>query len=193
MTERIQNVHPKEYNGIKYRSTLEADTAKVLSLLNIPFLYEDRKITLLEGFNCPYEETKVRAITYTPDFEIPLSNNRKLMIECKGFATPEWRNKRKYLFKYLMEKEPDTMFKEINNCRKDLLKALDNYWYDLGYYIETTDKKGTVSTFSSVHEAINTFGLQGKPIGPILTCLTGSMKSTYKHSWQLKKVEDNQI
>lgn len=65
MTERIQNVHPKEYNGVKYRSTLEADTAKVLSALNIPFLYEDRKITLLEGFNCPYEETKVRAITYT--------------------------------------------------------------------------------------------------------------------------------
>ncbi len=191
MTERIQNVRPKEYNGIKYRSTLEADTAKVLSLLNIPFLYEDRKITLLEGFNCPYEETKVRAITYTPDFEIPLSNNRKLMLECKGFATPEWKNKRKYLFKYLMEKEPDTMFKEINNCRKDLLKALDNYWYDLGYYIETTDKKGTVSSFPSVHKAIEAFGLQGKPIGPILTCLTGSMKITYKHSWQLKKVKDN--
>lgn len=190
MTERIQNVHPKEYNGIKYRSTLEADTAKVLSLLNIPFSYEDRKITLLEGFKCPYEDTKVRAITYTPDFEIPLLGNKKLMLECKGFATPEWKNKRKYLFKYLMENEPDTMFKEINNCRKDLLKALDNYWYDLGYYIEATDKKGNISIFSSVSEAITTLSLERKPIGPILSCLVGNIDSTYKHSWQLKKIED---
>lgn len=32
MTERIQNVHPKEYDGIKYRSTLEADTARYFQL-----------------------------------------------------------------------------------------------------------------------------------------------------------------
>lgn len=189
MVERIQNVHPKEYNGVKYRSTLEADTAKVLSALNIPFLYENRKITLLEGFYCPYEDNKVRAITYTPDFEIPLANHKKLMLECKGFATPEWKNKRKYLFKYLMEKEPDTMFKEIYNCRKDLLKALDGHWQELGYCVEVVNRKEQSLIFFSVSDAIDALGLQGKPIGPIISCLAGNIEKTYKHSWHLKKID----
>lgn len=191
MTERIQNVHPKEYNGIKYRSTLEADTAKVLSALNIPFSYEDRKITLLEGFKCPYEDNKVRAITYTPDFEIH-APHVNIMLECKGFETPEWKNKRKYLYKYLMENEPDTKFFMVYSCKRDLLKALDSYWYDLGYCIEVTDKQGNSKCYSSVREATKDLSLEGKSYHSILSCLTDSTKKAYKYSWKLKKIEDKQ-
>ena len=65
---RIQGTTPKEYNGVHYRSTLEADTAKTLDSLGIQFSYESRRITLLEGFRCCYQKEKVRAIHYTPDF-----------------------------------------------------------------------------------------------------------------------------
>ena len=191
MTERIQNVHPKEYNGIKYRSTLEADTAKVLSALNIPFSYENRKITLLEGFKCPYEDNKVRAITYTPDFEIH-APHANIMLECKGFETPEWKNKRKYLYKYLMENEPDTKFFMVYSCKRDLLKALDSYWYDFGYCIEVTDKQGNSKCYSSVRKATKDLSLEGKSYHSILSCLTDSTKKAYKYSWKLKKIEDKQ-
>lgn len=33
---RIQGTKPKTYNGVHYRSTLEADTAETLDLLGIP-------------------------------------------------------------------------------------------------------------------------------------------------------------
>ena len=189
MTERIQNVHPKEYDGIKYRSTLEADTAKVLSALGISFLYEHRKIILLEGFNCPYEDKKVRAITYTPDFEIPLPHGN-IMLECKGFETPEWKNKRKYLYKYLMENEPNTKFYMVYSCKRDLIKALDNYWYDLGYCIEVINKKGKSFIFSSIKEAMKSLSLENKPFHRILNCLAGSIPQAFKYQWRLKKVDD---
>ena len=133
--ERIQGVTEKVYNGVKYRSTLEANTAEILDLLGLPFEYEKRRITLLEGFRCPFQKDKVRAITYTPDFIIG-----PIMLECKGFETPEWKNKKKYIFKYLMEYEPATIFYEIKNCGRQLLQALDNHWTYLGYAIEVTPK-----------------------------------------------------
>jgi len=191
MTERIQNVHPLEYDGISYRSTLEANTARVLTLLHIPFKYESRKITLLEGFKCPYEENKVRAITYTPDFEIPISHGT-VMLECKGFETPEWKNKKKYLYKYLMEKEPDTKFFMLFNCKKDLLKALDNFLYDLGYCVEVTDKEGDSSVYSSVKEAVRKLSLEGIPYHGIINCFIDQAKTCGKHHWKLKRIEDTE-
>ena len=70
MSERIVNVHEADYNGRHFRSTLEAETAKTLDTLGIPFAYEERKIELLKGFRSPFQKDKVRSITYTPDFII---------------------------------------------------------------------------------------------------------------------------
>lgn len=185
---RIQGTTPKEYNGIHYRSTLEADTAKNLDLLGIPFSYESRRITLLEGFKCSYQKDKVRAIHYTPDFIID-----NIILECKGFETPEWKQKKKYVFKYLMEKEPNTFFYQTHDSSKDLLLALDNHWKTLGFQIQVTSKptrkvSSTIKTFSSIKEAIESLNLQGKAIGSLVRSFTGKAEWVYGYNWKLIKL-----
>lgn len=185
---RIQGTTPKEYNGIHYRSTLEANTAKNLDLLGIPFSYESRRITLLEGFKCSYQKDKVRAIHYTPDFIID-----NIILECKGFETPEWKQKKKYVFKYLMEKEPNTFFYQTHDSSKDLLLALDNHWKTLGFQIQVTSKptrkvSSTIKTFSSIKEAIESLNLQGKAIGSLVRSFTGKAEWVYGYNWKLIKL-----
>lgn len=190
MKSRIQNVKPKQYAGISFRSSLEADTARILTALHLPFSYEGRRITLLDGFYCPYQKEKVRALTYTPDFEIG-----SLMIECKGFETPEWRIKKKYLFQYLMHNEPEVCFYQIHDSRKSLLQALDNHWSSLGLAIEVSSKKragkkqqstpATTKVYSSIQEAMQDLNISGKSIGPILKSLTGQTPFTYGYHWHL--------
>ena len=189
MKERIQNVHPKEYKGRQYRSTLEAKTAQILDALGIPFKYEKKHIPLLEGFRCPYQKDKVRAVTYTPDFEIGSS----ILLECKGFETPEWKIKKKFVYKWLMENEPYTSFYQIHD-KKQLLMSLDNHWSYLGYYIQVISKtkkkiQGTTKKFDSILQALSELNLKGKPIGPILNSLTGKKEFVYGYNWKLQKIK----
>lgn len=188
MSERIQGVHPKEYKGVQYKSTLEAETAETLDKLGLPINYEARKIILLEGFRCPYQKKKVIGITYKPDFLVG-----DIIIECKGFETPEWKNKKKYIFKYLIENEPGTSFYQTHNSRKDVLLALDSHWNYLGYAVQVTSKgspkrPSTVQLFSSVAEAMEELHLKGKNIGPILKSMMGEKEWTYNYNWKLKKI-----
>ena len=196
MSERIQNVHPKEYNGITYRSTLEAETAKVLSALNIPFEYEPRKIILQESFRSPFQKDKVRALTYTPDFIIG-----PIMLECKGFETPEWKIKKKLVLKWLQDNESKTLFYQVHDAKKSLLEVLDNHWSSLGYAIQVVlpkplpdhlDRNGEPANtlyFDSVQQAMEHLKLQGKPIGKILSVLTGEKEKAYKYKWKLFKIK----
>lgn len=194
---RIVGVNPstiKMYNGIRFRSTLEVNTAKTLDKLGIPYEYESRKIVLLEGFRCPYQKEKVRDITYTPDFIIG-----PIMIECKGFETPEWVNKKKYLFKYLMENEPETIFYQTKDCRRSLLKALDKHWSYLGYAIKVTPvkpvkkKKGEFEKlkpmlFDSIENAMHELKISDKSWGLIMKSLTSKFYA-YGYDWELKKIK----
>lgn len=186
MSERIQNVHPKEYGGNKYRSTLEADTAEILDALGISFEYEPRRITLLESFDCPFQKDKVRAIHYKPDFIIG-----NIVIECKGFETPEWKNKVKYIYKYFMENEPEMSYHVIHNCTGQLIDALDKHLDELDMYLEVTEKpkKGIseVLTFNSFSSALEALGLKGKHIGALMRSLTGKTEYIYGYKWKLKK------
>lgn len=189
MSERIQNVQPKEYGGRTYRSTLEAETAQTLDALGIPFQYEERKILLQQGFRCPYQKDKVRDLTYTPDFIIG-----PIMLECKGFETPEWKIKKKLVFKWLMENEPDTIFYQIHDARKSLLEVLDSHWDYLGYCIEITPKPcKKVSTktyrFSSIEEALTNIHRQGSSMGSILRSLTGKTQYVFGYNWKLVKLK----
>lgn len=186
--ERIQGVTEKEYKGVKYRSTLEANTAEVLDLLGLPFEYEKRRITLLESFKCQFQKDKVRAIHYTPDFIIG-----PVMLECKGFETPEWKNKKKYVFKYLMENEPDTIFHQIKNCGKQLLQALDDHWTYLGFAIEVVpkpkrNKHASPLLFDSVKQAIHDLHLGKEVTAAILKSMTGEREYVYGYKWRLKKL-----
>ena len=188
MSERIQGVQPKEYKGVQYKSTLEAETAETLDKLGLPINYEARKIVLLEGFRCPYQKNKVIGITYKPDFLVG-----DIMIECKGFETPEWRNKKKYIFKWLMENEPNTPFYQTHNSRKDVLLALDNHWSYLGFAVQVTSK-GTpkkpsiTKLFDSVAAAMEELHLEGKNVGPILRSMMGEKDLAYNYNWKLVKI-----
>lgn len=190
MSERIHNVQPKEWNGKTYRSTLEAETAQTLDALGIPFQYEERKILLQEGFRCPYQKDKVRDLTYTPDFIIG-----PIMLECKGFETPEWKIKKKLLFKWLMENEPDTIFYQIHDARKALLQVLEAHWQYLGYAIQVTPKpkkkteEQKAALFDSISQAMEALHLKGKNMSPILNSLTGKKEFIYNYNWKLFKLK----
>ena len=193
MSEHIVGVEPKEYNGRKYRSTLEAHTAETLDKMGIPWEYETKKIVLQDGFYCQYQKEKVRSIEYIPDFVIG-----SIMLETKGFETPDWKIKKKLLFKHLKENEPEAIFYMIKND-KQLLQALDKHWSYLGYAIQVTPRPkkcsisgGTVSTsklFDSIEQAMSELKLTGKSTVPILRSLTGKKDYAYNYNWQLHKLK----
>lgn len=183
---RIQNVHQQDYGGKHFRSTLEAQTAQTLDEMGIPFAYEERKIELFKGFRTPFQKDKVRAINYMPDFEIG-----PIMLECKGFETPEWKLKKKLLFKYLMENEPETIFYQIHDAKKSLLQVLDKHLTTLGLAVQVTPKpkkkaeSSSPAIYDSISEAMEDLGLQGKNLGPILNSLTGHKEFVYNYNWKL--------
>lgn len=190
MGERIQNVHKKWYKGIKYKSTLEAETAEALDKMGLPIRYEERRLTLIEGFRCLYQKDKVKAITYKPDFWVG-----NIIIECKGFETPEWKIKKKLVFKYLMEQEPDVIFYQVHDSRKELLKALDNHWAELGCAIHVTSKRDKKNgkciskLYDSVREALADLGMPNKSLGMIMRSLTGKTEYVFGYKWQVEKLK----
>lgn len=190
MAERIQNVHEKWYKGVKYKSTLEADTAEALDKMGLPIRYEERVLTVFEGFRCSYQKEKVRGITYKPDFWVG-----DIILECKGFETPEWKLKKKLVFKYLKENEPNIIFYQIHDARKQLIQALDPHWNYLGYAIRVTSNKknsnGQVFThlYDSVSMAMVNLGLEKKSIGPIVRSLMGIQEYVFGYNWKLEKLK----
>ena len=191
MRERILNVNREaDYGGKHFRSTLEAQTAKALDELGIPYQYEERKIELMEGFKSPFQKDKVRSITYTPDFIIG-----PIILECKGFETPEWKIKKKLVFKWLQENEPDAIFHQIHDARKSLLQMLDSHFSYLGYAIEVSSKptkkvSSETKVYDSIAEAMEDLKLKGKNIGPILNSLTGKKEWVYNYNWKLIKLSN---
>ena len=186
MSEHIVGVEPKSYNGVKYKSTLEAETAETLDKMNLPWEYETKTYTLQEGFYCPWQKRKVLSISYTPDFIIG-----PIMIETKGWKTPDFKLKEKMFYKYLKENEPNAIYYIVNN-QKQLIEVLDNYWPLLGYSIQVTSKpsKKTQSTtfiFSSIKEALHQLGLIGKSVSSIIRSLTGQKEYVYNYNWKLIK------
>jgi len=190
MSERIQNVDQHEeisYNGRKFRSKLEVQTAQTLDALGIPYKYEERKIELLEGFRCPYQKNKVKGITYKPDFIIG-----SIMLECKGFETPEWKIKKKYVFKWLMENEPDTVFYQIHDAGKSLVEMLDKHWSYLGMAIRVTSKPSKKKPsesrmFDSVAQAMDELNIHCS-LGLVLSSLTGKREYVLGYKFELVKI-----
>lgn len=185
MSDRIQNVHAQEYNGRKFRSTLEAKTAEALDAMGIPYAYEERRIELLEGFRSPFQKDKVRSIYYIPDFIIG-----PIMLECKGFETPEWKIKKKLVLKWLQENEPNTIFHQIHDAKKQLLEMLDNHLPYLDLAVQVTSKPtkkqpSTITQYSTIREAMSELNLKNKPIGAILRSLTGKNEYVYGYKWKI--------
>ena len=128
-------------NNTTFKSSLEVYCAKALKDAGLPMNYETEKFTLLDGFTPDnriftrqgngkagtYKErtgTRIRAITYTPDFTGP-----SFIIETKGYNRPTDTLKFKMFILTLREsgdtrtyfrpqnrKEVDEMIKTIKEC-----------------------------------------------------------------------------
>ena len=191
MSEHIVGVEPKVYNGRKYRSTLEAETAETLDKMGIPWEYEKKTYTLQEGFYCSWQKRKVEGITYTPDFCIG-----PVMIEMKGFETPDFKLKKKMFYKILNETEPNAIYHICKN-QKQLLEALDNHWSYLGYAVQVSPKpskknsvqSGFPALYDSIQQALFELHLEGKSATPILRSLTGKTEYVYGYNWKLIKLK----
>jgi len=121
-------------NGIKFKSLLESRFYNYLMSIGADFDYEVERITLMEGFKprCPFykaekgsikqDNSKVRDITYTPDFLIYI-NDYKVYVECKGFKTDSYNIKVKLFRKWLQNKD-NTIFIEVKSVR-ELTSAID--------------------------------------------------------------------
>lgn len=74
---KVKNATPTQYDGIKFRSKLEAYTYKKLKEAKVYAEYEPTHFELIPKFE--YQGEKVRAMTYLPDFV-----GKDFIIECKG-------------------------------------------------------------------------------------------------------------
>jgi len=122
---KVKNATPLEYDGIRFKSKLEVYTYQQLTKFKIEANYEPIKFTIIDPFQ--YNEEKVRAMSYTPDFV-----GEDFVIECKGFANDafplRWKIFKHFLFMnkikydlYLLrnKKEVDAAIAVILEKRKE--------------------------------------------------------------------------
>lgn len=124
-----------EYNGKIYKSGLELKMATLLTENGIDFKYESKKFRLTDSFTTSidcYERQangkgefknrghrKVLAITYTPDFI-----GADFIIETKGWANEEFRNKWKMFKQYVTFNDLNvTLFKP--QTHKECLEVIE--------------------------------------------------------------------
>ena len=118
---QIKNATPTYYNGVKYRSKLEARCAEVLDKANISFEYESLKMELLPKF--VYMGKTYQPWTYKTDFII-LDN---VILEVKGFRQADnYVNKRKMILKHILDNNLPYGFYEIYS-ESHLRKVLEKY------------------------------------------------------------------
>lgn len=96
VNKKVKNATPITYNGIEFKSKLEAYCYKSLVKRNIPVEYESTTFTIIEPFE--YNNQKIRHMTFKPDFV-----GDDFVIECKGFmndAFPlRWKVFKYYLYR----------------------------------------------------------------------------------------------
>lgn len=117
----VKNATPNTFDGIKFRSKLETYTYKKLKEAKIYAEYEKHKFELLPAFT--FHGSRVRAITYLPDFV-----GENFIIECKGFPNDAFPLKEK-LFKYLLLSiSPDIVYYVVHTQKQvdELIEKLKN-------------------------------------------------------------------
>lgn len=123
MNKKVRNTKEITVDDIQFRSTLEGYTYKQLKDNGIINFYEPLSFTIIPGFT--FDNSKVRPITYTPDFICP-----NTIIECKGHPNESFPIRWKLFQKYLSDnnlnyklylvhnqKEVNEMIKTIKLCQ----------------------------------------------------------------------------
>ena len=126
--KKIKNAHPKEYNGIKFRSQLEVTTYKTLIEYGFTPKYEEETFILWDGFipSVPFytknsfkrknhnievlspftvkDRRPVQCAVYVPDFTFDYKG-KHIIVEVKGFSTDTFKYRFKLFRKSLEYRE----------------------------------------------------------------------------------------
>tara|TARA_Y100000356_G_scaffold114843_1_gene103590 strand:- start:159 stop:599 length:441 start_codon:yes stop_codon:yes gene_type:complete len=126
---KVKNVKKPTFDGIKFQSKLEMHCYKKLKEEKIPIEYEGTTFTIFPATVYPlacYEGTtkrlynkgsKIRPITYTPDFVDP---DGKFIIETKGYANESFPLRWKLFKKHLKDtKQQYVLFMPRNKSQVD--------------------------------------------------------------------------
>ena len=109
---KVKNAKKSTYKGHEFKSNLELHCYKKLEEAKVPIKYEEQTFTIFPATIYPqacYEGTtkrlynkgsKIRPITYTPDFVDPKG---KFIIETKGYANESFPLRWKLFKKHLKE------------------------------------------------------------------------------------------
>ena len=109
---KVRNAKKSSYKGLDFKSNLELHCYKKLEEAKVPVKYEKKTFTIFPAMVYPlacYEGTtkklynkgsKIRPITYTPDFVDPKG---KFIIETKGYANESFPLRWKLFKKHLKE------------------------------------------------------------------------------------------
>ena len=109
---KVKNAKKSTYNGKNFQSNLELYCYKELEKAKVPVEYEEQTFTIFNALVYPqacYEGTskklynkgsKIRPITYTPDFVDPKG---KWIIETKGYANESFPLRWKLFKKHLKD------------------------------------------------------------------------------------------
>lgn len=140
--KKIKGTTQEMCDNIKFKSKIEASVYKHLLQAGFNPVYEGRTFTLWEGFKptVPYytmsgkhnklNNTKLRDITYTPDFTF-MYDNKLIIIEVKGFTNDVFPYKFKMFRKILEEKSyaNNTLVFEIFSIKqlKECIKIIKEY------------------------------------------------------------------
>ena len=136
MNKKIKNATVREYNGIKFKSSLEVTIYKILQEKNFNPQYEAVKYTIWEGIKpkIPYydrlgkqgfklRDNKFVDIHYNPDITFTF-NDYTVIIEAKGFSNGVWDYKSKMFVKWLGE-QPNKYIYAVIRTKKELLYFLE--------------------------------------------------------------------
>lgn len=126
---KVKNAKKSTFDGKDFKSNLELHCYKQLKTSKIDVEYEDTTFTIFPALVYPqacYEGTtkklynkgsKIRAITYTPDFVDP---HGKWIIETKGYANESFPLRWKLFKKHLKDtKQQYVLFMPRNKAQVD--------------------------------------------------------------------------
>ena len=121
---RVRNATKVDKYGLHFRSKLECYTYEAFMNAGIQVEYEPKQFTLLPKFE--YNQEKIRAMTYLPDFI-----GKGFVVECKGLMGDSFPLRWK-LFKYYLKQHRSKMkcylvrnHKQVDEMIQELLSQKD--------------------------------------------------------------------
>lgn len=112
---KVKNATKTEFEGIKFKSKLEAFFYRKALELGLKFAYEPRSYILLEEFE--HNGKKVRPMTFTPDFE---HHYLPIIVEVKGYANDAFPLRWKLFKWYCKHKLPQVTIHIVKNQKQAL-------------------------------------------------------------------------